>query len=129
MDKEHLKYIKKLVDYLEKDVDNNCPSFLKEAKEILDSNKIISKYKGRKHGATNKRDKYKLEYNEKEYLCKSQQEIANITGRSRMCISRIIREDTTFRCNERTKDLRNIVITNLDTGKIYDNRLNININE
>lgn len=82
-------------------------------REEKEEPKKESNYKGRKKGAKNLKAKYKLEYEGNTYECKSQQEIANIVGRSRMCISRLVRGETTFRCKERTKDLKKIKITKL----------------
>ena len=73
--------------------------------------KIRKKGSGRVKGNKNKEDKYVLEYEDRKYLCKTQNEIAKITGRSRHCISRLIRGITTFRCPSKSAELKNIKIT------------------
>jgi len=87
--------------------------FLQENELEIEKSPNKKKRGGRQTGAKGKKDKYILEYKGRKYLCKTHNEIAVITGRSRMCISRLIRGETTFRCKERTKDLKDIIISTL----------------
>ena len=104
------KHVRELCNEMNKHIDEQ----INKEKNDDHEPKKVSNYKGRQKGAKNLKAKYKLEYEGKTYECKSQQEIANIVGRSRMCVSRIIRGETTFRCKERTKELRKIIITKIN---------------
>lgn len=68
---------------------------------------------GRHIGSKNKKQKYKLEWKGKEYLCKNYKEIGDIVGKSKYAIGRLMRNENTFKCKERCKDLLEIKITNL----------------
>ena len=58
--------------------------------------------------------KYLLKYNDTEYRCKTQQEMANICNRSRKCINRLINNKTTFtRGKKNDDDLKTILIMKL----------------
>ena len=56
--------------------------------------------------------KYLLEYEDKEYKCKTQRQIAKLTGRSEDCINRIVRGINTYKKND-SKDLKEIKITRI----------------
>jgi hypothetical protein len=73
--------------------------------------KVRKEGSGRVKGSKGKKDKYILQYEGRKYLCKTQYEIAEITGRSIHCISRLIRGITTFKHPSKSAELKNIKIT------------------
>ena len=76
------------------------------------NNDIIEKRsRGRPLGATATKTKYKLEWKGQEYLCKNYTEIGQIVGKSKYSIGRLMRNENTFKCKERCKDLLDIKIT------------------
>lgn len=74
---------------------------------------IEKRTKGRPSGSKSKNNKYKLEWKGEEYLCKNYIEIGNIVGKSKYAIGRLVRNENTFKCKDRCKDLLDIKITKL----------------
>ena len=94
--------------------ENNINPLQEQLKETANFEKKKRKPgSGRVKGSKGTKDKYVLEYEGRKYLCKTQYEIANITGRSVHCISRIIRGITTFKHPSKSAELKNIKITML----------------
>lgn len=81
--------------------------------EDITSSIIEKKNRGRPVGSYSNKIKYKLEWKENEYLCKDYIEIANIVGKSKYAIGRLIRNENTFKKKEICKDLIDIKITKI----------------
>ncbi len=97
-----------------------------------EQNKSIEKIRksgsGRTIGALNNKFKYLLKYNNTIYVLKTIQEIADITKKNRLCISRLLNKKT-FINRKMTQEMKQIKIYRLkellndDINNMFNNNI------